>query len=103
MRRGSLSRNGKAAQSVGDAFIALSEHRRDSEVEAWICRELRSRDLFAGTTTREIRRDRLVAALNARHLTDSHAGRVGGKACTWRELVVKLYGEQQLSMDVHKL
>ncbi len=76
----------------------MSEHRRDTEVEAWICRELRARDLFAGVTSREIRRDRLVAHLTQRHLMDSHAGKIGGKALTWRALVEKLYGAQQQSM-----
>lgn len=97
------ARKAKAQPDVGVAFNGLGEHRRHAEVEAWICRELHARDLFAGTTTREIRRDRLVAHLTARRLTDSHAGRVEGKACTWRELVTKLYGEQQLSIDIHNV
>lgn len=100
MTRASSRRKATPAQATGVAFNALSDHRREAEVEAWICRELRSRDLFSGTTTREIRRERLVALLEQRKILDSHAGRIGGKALTWRELVTKLYGEQQLSMDV---
>jgi hypothetical protein len=93
----------RAAAATGalPTSTSMSEHRRDTEIEAWICRQLRSRDLFAGTTTREIRRDRLVALLEQRAILDSHAGKVGGKPQTWRELVAKLYGEQQLSMDIH--
>lgn len=100
MKRTSSPRKAPAAQAPAIAFNALSDHRREAEVEAWICRELRARDLFAGVTTRAIRRDRLVAELEQRKLLDSHAGRIAGRAHTWRELVTKLYGEQQLSMDV---
>ncbi len=80
-----------------------SAHQRDQELEAWICRELRSRDLFCGTTTREIRRDRLVVLLEQRKLMDSHAGRIGGKPQTWRDLVTRLYGELTQSMDIFQL
>lgn len=79
------------------------DHRRDAELEAWICERLKVRDLFAGVTTREIRRDRLAVLLEQRKLTDSHAGKIGGKAHTWRELAMRLYGESQLSMEINQL
>lgn len=96
----SRAKKATASQASGIAINSLSEHRRETEVEAWICLKLRTQDLFGGTTTREIRRDRLVAHLEQRHLMDSHAGRIGGEAHTWRELVTKLYGEQRLSNNV---
>lgn len=79
--------------------LIYGEHRREAELEAWICERLKVRDLFTGDTTREIRRDRLIVLLEQRHLTDSHAGKISGKSLTWRELVAKLYPSQQ-SLDV---
>jgi len=86
------------ASDAGDGLI-YGEHRRDAELEAWICERLKVRDLFSGDTTREMRRDRVVLLLEQRGLTDSHAGKIGGKSVTWRELVTKLYPSQQ-SLDV---
>jgi hypothetical protein len=70
---------------------ALSEHRRDAELEAWICTRLKLRDLFAGVTSTETRRDRLKVVLIERGLTDSNAGRFEGKPLTWRALFARLY------------
>jgi hypothetical protein len=70
-----------------------SQHRKDDEIEAWICERLKLRDLFDGDTTTEIRRDRLRLVLLERGLTDSIAGRMGGKPVTWRQLHKQLYGE----------
>jgi hypothetical protein len=86
------------APSAPTAPPTLSGHRREAEIEAWACEQLKCRDLFAGTTTREIRRDRLVALLTSRKLMDSHAGRMAGKPQTWRELVTRLYGPQEQSL-----
>jgi hypothetical protein len=44
---------------------AMSQHRRDTELEQWICERLKLRDLFAGDTTTEIRRDRLRLVLSS--------------------------------------
>lgn len=71
-----------------------SQHRRDTEREAWICERLRLRDLFAGVTTIEVRRDRLKVVLLERGLTESIAGRMSGKPITWRQLFKELYGEE---------
>jgi hypothetical protein len=70
------------------------QHRRDDELEAWICERLNLRDLFAGVTSREIRRDRLKVVLLQRGLTESIAGRMEGKPVTWRQLFTKLYGDE---------
>jgi hypothetical protein len=84
----------KVARAPEPAPIAkLSQHRRDAEIEAWICERLKVRDLFDGVTTTAVRRDRLKLVLLERGLTDSNAGRFQGKAITWRELVKQLYGE----------
>lgn len=72
----------------------LSQHRRDSELEAWICSKLKLRDLFAGVTTPEIRRDRLKVVLLKRGLLGSVAGRFNGASVSWRALYAKLYGEE---------
>lgn len=71
----------------------LAQHRKDAELEAWIVKTLRLRDLFAGVTSTEIRRDRLKALLLERGLTHSHAGKRGGKPVTWSQLFEQLYGE----------
>ena len=73
---------------------AISKHRQDAELEAWICERLKLRDLFAGVTSTEIRRDRLKVVLLERGLTESIAGARGGKPVTWRALFEQLYGEQ---------
>lgn len=82
----------KRARSTdaGDGLIC-GQHRRDDELEAWICKQLALRNLFQGLTSREIRRDRLTAVLLQRGILDTHAGKVGGKAVTWRELTERLY------------
>jgi hypothetical protein len=69
----------------------MSQHRRDAEIEAWISNRLQLRDLFAGVTSTEIRRDRLKAVLLERGLTESIAGRMEGKSVTWRKLFSTLY------------
>lgn len=71
-----------------------SQHRRDAEREAWICARLHLRDLFSGVTTIEVRRDRLKVVLMERGLTESIAGRMGGKPITWRQLFEELYREE---------
>lgn len=70
---------------------SLTQHRKDAESEAWICARLNLRDLFAGHTSTEIRRDRLKAVLLERGLTESIAGRRDGKPITWRALFKSLY------------
>lgn len=68
-----------------------SQHRKDAELEAWICTRLKLRDLFAGITNTDTRRDRLKVVLLQRELIDSIAGRFEGKAITWRALFERLY------------
>lgn len=69
----------------------MSQHRKDAEIEAWICERLKLRDLFSGLTTLEVRRDRLQLVLTERGILDSHAGNLSGKPVTWRELLEHLY------------
>lgn len=76
------------------AVAVLSEHRRDAELEAWICTKLKLRDLFAGVTTREMRRDRLRVVILQRELEDAVAGKFEGKTITWRKLFSRLYHEE---------
>lgn len=71
----------------------VSQHRRDIELEAWICERLKLRDLFAGDTTPEIRRDRLRVTLIERHLTESIAGSRSGKPLKWRQIFEQLHNE----------
>lgn len=77
-----------------DAAAALPQHRKDAELEAWICTRLCLRDLFAGVTTTEIRRDRLKCVLLERGLAGSVAGKIGRDPVSWRALFQKLYGEE---------
>jgi hypothetical protein len=74
-----------------------SKHRKDAELEAWICERLQLRDLFAGVTSTETRRDRLKVVLLERELTESIAGRADGKPITWRDLFKQLYDEELTS------
>jgi hypothetical protein len=84
----------RAARKPEAAAIATtSQHRRDAELEAWVCKRLALRDLFAGLTDRETRRDRLKVVLLQRELTEAVAGKFQGKAIKWRELFSQLYGE----------
>lgn len=69
----------------------LSQHRKDAELEAWICKRLALRDLFAGITSTELRRDRLKVVLEQRELSDAIAGKFEGRALTWRALFERLY------------
>jgi hypothetical protein len=71
----------------------MGQHRKDAELEAWICERLHLRALFAGVTSTETRRDRLKVVLLERGLTESIAGRRDGKPLTWRGLFKQLYGE----------
>jgi hypothetical protein len=82
-----------ARKPVTPIPATTSAHRRDAELEAWIAKRLALRDLFAGDTTREMRRDRLKVVLLERGLTESIAGRFDGKPITWRALFEKLFGE----------
>lgn len=75
------------------APATTSKHRRDAALEQWICKQLQLRDLFSGTTTTEIRRDRLKVVLLERGLTNSNAGKHDGKTMTWSTLFRELYGE----------
>jgi hypothetical protein len=83
-----------ARKPVTPIPATTSAHRRDAELEAWICKRLALRDLFAGDTTREMRRDRLKVTLLRRELTEAVAGKFQGKAVKWRELHRQLYGEE---------
>lgn len=77
------------------APIAIKgQHRKDDELEAWICARLNLRDLFAGMTSRETRRDRLKVVLLERGLIEAIAGRLENKPITWRQLFQKLYSEE---------
>lgn len=76
---------------VAEIPASTSQHRRDAELEAWICERLHLRDLFAGVTSTETRRDRLKVVLTERGLTESIAGRLEGKPVTWRALFERLY------------
>lgn len=72
---------------------SLSPHRRDGEIEAWICERLHLRDLFAGVTDTATRAARLKVTLLQRGLTESIAGRLEGKPVTWRAVYERLYHE----------
>lgn len=72
----------------------MGQHRKDAELEAWICERLRLRDLFAGVTDTPTRRDRLTVVLLERGLTESIAGTYEGKPITWRAMFKRLYGEE---------
>ncbi len=93
MTRTTTVQKSRATQAPAAGFNALSQHRRDAELEAWICKTLRLRDLFAGVTSTSVRRDRLKAVLLERGLTNSHAGTRAGKSITWSQLLEQLYGE----------
>jgi hypothetical protein len=73
----------------------MSQHRRDDQLEAWICDRLHLRDLFAGHTSTETRRDRLKVVLLERSLSESIAGRYDGKPVTWAKLFKQLYGDER--------
>lgn len=90
MRRARVS---KPAQAPAVAFNAISQHRKDAELEAWICKRLELRDLFAGVTSRQIRRDRLKVVLLERKLIEAIGGRFEGKSITWRALHKLLYND----------
>lgn len=75
------------------AAPTTSKHRRDGELEAWICERLKLRDLFAGVTSTATRRDRLKVVLLERGIADSIAGRLAGKPVTWSTIFEQLYGE----------
>lgn len=81
----------RAAKLDKAPIAKLAQHRKDAELEAWICRHLRLRDLFSGTTSTEIRRDRLRVALLERGLTESIAGKFEGKSVKWAALFERLY------------
>lgn len=81
----------RAQVASSPAISATSQHRRDAELEAWICKRLALRDLFSGTTSTEIRRDRLRVTLLERGLTESIAGKFEGRPLTWCALFERLY------------
>ncbi len=87
------ARRQSTPQASPAPLATISEHRRDAELEAWICKRLQLRDLFAGVTSREIRRDRLKVVLLERGLIESIAGKFDGKPVTWRELFRRLHNE----------
>lgn len=80
----------KARKLLADV-PTTSQHRRDTELEQWICERLKLRDLFAGVTTTDIRRDRLKVVLLERGLTESIAGKFEGKSVKWAALFERLY------------
>ena len=62
------------------------------KVESWICDRLR-KDLFAGLTTPDERRERLRQEILGRDMADAIAGkRKGESAETWAELFERLHG-----------
>jgi hypothetical protein len=84
----------RAARKPEAAPIATtSQHRREAELEAWVCKRLGLRDLFTGVTDVATRRDRLKVVLLQRELTEAVAGKFQGKAIKWREIFKQLYGE----------
>lgn len=72
----------------------IGKHRKDAELEAWICARLNLRDLFVGITSREVRRDRLKAVLIERGLIESIAGTHERKPVSWRAMFKQLHGEE---------
>lgn len=82
------------ARRIAPIPATTSEHRVHANLEAWICDRLHLRDLFAGVTSTETRRDRLKVVLLGRGLVDSIAGSREGKPVTWRALFKTLYGEE---------
>lgn len=89
-----MKRTSTPATGALATLATLSEHRRDAELEAWICARLKLRDLFAGVTSTETRRDRLKVVLLERGLTESNAGKFEGKPVTWRALFARLYRDE---------
>ena len=74
--------------------LTLSPHRRDTELELWICSRLNLPHLFSGVTDTGTRRDRLKVLLLERGLTDSVAGRREGEPIAWRKVFEMLYSEE---------
>lgn len=72
----------------------LASHRSQAETEAWICKRLALRDLFAGVTDQATRAARLKVTLLERGLLESIAGQRNKKPVTWRQLYEQLYGEE---------
>lgn len=91
MTRAPRARARVSAEPAAAPTQALSLHRRDAELEAWICRRLKLRDLFAGSTDTATRAQRLKAVLLERDLVEAIAGRIEDKPITWRALLAKLY------------
>lgn len=88
-----MRRKPAAKPAVAVEFNPLAQHRKEAELEAWICKRLASRDLFAGTTDRPTRRDRLKAVLIDGGYTEAVAGKFQGKTIKWGALFKQLYGE----------
>lgn len=59
--------------------------------EQWICRRLR-RDIFAGVTTPDERRERIRTEILTREMQLAIAGKVGKTPLTWAELFQRTYG-----------
>lgn len=79
--------------STADLFRRPAGAMPSVQVEAWICDRLR-KDLFAGLTTPEERRERLRNEIIDRCMCDAIAGRRKGQTCeSWSELFERLYGE----------
>lgn len=75
------------------APLILGHHRYQANLEAWALTKLHLPNLFQGTTTTEIRRDRLKVVLLERGLTHSIAGRFDRQDVTWSTVFRRIYDE----------
>lgn len=71
----------------------LSDHRRESELESWLCDRLALRDLFSGVTDKQTRAARLKVTLMQRNSVDSILGTFDGKPRTGLWAYETLYGD----------
>lgn len=63
--------------------------------EIWFTRKLNghSKDVWAGVTTPELRRDRVRAIINLSMLADEKVGKRQGRTITFREMFLEIYRE----------
>lgn len=93
MTRAPRARTRVSAEASAAPAQPLSQHRKDAELEAWVCRRLALRDLFAGATDSATRAGRLRAVLIERDVVEAIAGSFEGKTISYREIHKRLYGE----------
>lgn len=86
--------------STADLFRRPAGAMPSVQVEAWICDRLR-KDLFAGLTTPEERRERLRREIVERDMAHAVAGKRKGQTCeSWSELFERIYGEPLIAPEV---